>query len=643
MVEVIELEGTDGSSSTAGIDDRLGEDYLADGPLSSYLGDTERVAFVIHAKRGGVTVEGDGDSETYKPTRGHRTLVAITDLRLVIAIGGADAGGDRVIPIPFSSVTRIDTESGLLRKRLLVHTEAGEQWSLPGGGDLQAIVSYLEECTAAWSQVNRFAVRIDEQLATAQDRLDDGEPDAARQAAEEVLSVIAAGREQVGTFDIGEQVLAHADLDSYREAVRALQRRALATLADDHVERADRYEAAGRLRPAHAALRDARDAAAQARSIDADQPPDGEIEGRLQSVERDLARLEDQPRETATTALREAESIDDPQQRARRLADALSAHRDWLGLCWGPDAPFAGDPETIRERVLEIVDALVGAHTSVIEQLLAAAERLHANGRTEQALAACDEADDRIAAAREVVAELAPDREPTVVQWRIATDHRRALIEYDVSRDGSDHSIERDDHVTSGRTSAGDDRSDHEETIVAGITARDPDSAESSGSDLDPTDTSSWVSITDDPDDSRDSAADHRATLDTEIQAMDESRFTEFIAACWRELGWETTIFAHSSAKYDIMAIRRRAIDLRVLIWTVHTPGQDLDASVVDRCVTDRDDTERADAAALVTTADVPEPVRQRAADHDIKLLDRDDLLDLIEDERLDDLVPNAE
>ncbi len=642
MVEVIELDGEDGSGSPARIDERLSGEYLADGPLSSYLGDSEQVAFVIHAKRGGVTVESDENSETYKPTRGHRTVVAITALRLVIAIGGADAGSDRVIPIPFSAVTRIDTDSGLLRERLLVRTEAGQQWSLPVGGDLEAVVAYLEESKAAWSQADRFAARADEQLVAARSRLDD-EPDAALEAAEEALSVIAAGREQVRTFDVGDRVLVHADFDAYREEIRTVQRRALVRAADEHFERADHYEAVGRLRAAHEAFRNGRDAAERARSIDADQPPDGEIEERLQSVERDLARLEDRPRETATTALSDAEAIDDPQQRARRLADALAAHRDWLSLCWGPDSPFEGDTETIQERILEIVDALVGAHTSVIERLLAAAERLHANGRTEQALAACDEASDRLASARDAVAELAPDRESTVVQWRIAIDHQRALIEYDVSRDGSDHSIERDDHVTSGRTSAGDDRSGPEETIVAGITARDPDSAESSGSDLDPTDTSSWVSITDDPDDSRDSAGDHRATVDTEIQAMDESRFTEFIAACWRELGWETTIFAHSSAKYDIMAIRRRAIDLRVLIWTVHTPGQDLEASVVDRCVTDRDETERADAAALVTTANVPEPVRQRATDHDIKLLDRDDLLDLVEDERLADLVLDAE
>jgi len=636
MVEVIELDAEDGSGSPARIDERLGGDYLVDGPLSSYLGDREQVAFAIHAKRGGVTVEGDGDSETYKPARGHRTVVAITDLRLVIAIGGADAGSDRVIPIPFSAVTRIDTDSGLLRERLLLRTEAGQQWSLPAGGDLEAVVAYLEESKAAWSQADRFGARVDEQLVAARNRLDD-EPDAALEAAEEALSVIAAGREQVRTFDVGDRVLAHADFDAYHEEVRTVQRRALLTVADEHLERADHYEAAGRLRAAHEAFRDGRDAAEQARSIDADQPPGGDIDERLQSAERDLARLEDRPRETATTALSDAEAIDDPQQRARLLSDALAAHRDWLSLCWGPDAPFEGDPEAIRERILEIVDALVEAHTSVIERLLAAAERLHANARTEQALAACGEANDHLETAREVVTELAPDRESTVARWRIAIDHQRALIVRDEGRDstGSDHNIERDDHVKTEGTSAEHDRPDHGDSNVAGITARDTDSAESPGSDGDLTDTSRWVSISDD----RDSTADRRATLDTEIRAMDESSFTEFVAACWRELGWETTIFAHSSGKYDIMAIRRRAIDLRVLIWTVHTPGRGLDASVVDRCVTDRDDTERADAAALVTTADVPESVRQRAADHDIKLLDRDDLLDLVEDERLTDLL----
>jgi len=598
MVEVIELDDEDDSGSSARIDERLDGDYLVDGPLSSYLGDREQVAFVIHAKRGGVTLERDGDSETYKPTRGHRTVVAITDLRLVIAVGGADAGGDRVIPIPFSAVTRIDTDSGLLRDRLLVRTEAGEQWSLPADGDVQAIVSYLEESKAAWSQADRFGARADEQLVTARRRLEDGEPEAAREAADEALSVLAAGREQVRAFDVGDRVLVHADFDSDREDARTIQRRALVMLADDHLDRADQYEAAGRLRAAHDALRNARATAEQARSIGAGQPSDA-IDERLQSIERDLTRLEQHPRETAVTALNEADVVDDPRQRARRLAAALRAHRDWLSLCWGPDAPFDGDTETIRERILEIVDALVGAHTAVIERHLAAAEQLHATGRTEQALAACDVAADRLATARETVTELAPDQLPTVTQWRIAIDHQRALIEHATDITGSDHSIEWDGVSNDG---------------------------------------ASFVWISNDPD----SDDDRRATLDTEIRAMDESDFTTFVASCWRELGWKTTIFAHSSAKYDIMAIRRRAIDLRVLIWTVHAPGQDLDTSIVDRCITDRDDTDRADAAALVTTADVPDSVRQRAADHDIKLLDREALLDLVEDEQLADLVLDA-
>ena len=636
MVEVIKLDGGDSSNSTAQIDERLGGECLTGEPLSSYLGGNEQVAFVIHSKRRGVQIERDGDSETYKPTRGLRTVVAITDLRLVIAIGGADADGDRIIPIPFSSMTRIDTESGLLREQLIVRTSAGEQWSLPAGGDLKAITSHLEACKAAWSQVNRLGARIDERLMAARDRLEEGDPDAAREAAKEGLSMVAAGRDQLQTDDIGERVLAHAEFDTYRESIRALQRRALAMLAGDHIEQANDHEAAGRLRAAHESLQNARDATAQARSIDAERPSE-RLEDRQQSIERDLARIEGKPRETAITALKTAKSIDNPRQRAQQLAEALSAHRDWLGLCWGPAAPFEGDSEAIRARILEIVDRLIRAHTSVIERLLAAAQRLHTNGRSKQALSACDQAEGRLATANEIVAELDPDRTQTMTEWQITIDHQRALIERDDSPVdfGPQSATGWGDHTdVETTTTRADNGSGNGETIVAGVTTdeRDTDSAE-------PSDVGGNRNV--DlalADDAQGGSPDRRASLDMAIRSMDESAFTEFIAACWRELGWETTFFTKSSAKYDIMAIRRQAIDLRMLIWTVHTPSRDLDAATVDRCVTDRDETERVDAAALVTTADIPESVRQRAVDHGIKLLDRDDLLDLIENEQLTDL-----
>ncbi|MCU4718852.1 restriction endonuclease [Halapricum hydrolyticum] len=641
MAEIIELEGGEHPGSNERVDERLGPQYLAEGPLSSYLGEREEVAFVMHAKRGGVTVERDGVSETYKPARGCRTVVAITDLRVVIAIGGADEGGDRVVPIPFSTVTRVATDRGLLRERLVVRTEAGEQWSMPAGGDLDPVVAYLEEAREAWSQADRSAARIEEQLTTARAHLED-DPDAAREAAEEAVSMIAAGREGVRAFDLGDRVLVHAGFDEYRADVRSIQRRALAALAEAHAGRADRHEAAGRLRAACEAHEDARDTAEQALAIDAEQPPDEQLEAQIGTAERERARLEGLPRERATATLEDARSIDDPERRAERLADALAAHRDWIGLSWGPSAPFAGDPDSIRARILDVVDEIVDARTAVIDRLLAAAERLHAGGRTEQALSACSQADDHLQQALTVVTELAPDREETLRTWRVEIDHRRALIEREAVGvdDGNDPDSGSSGHDGPGEgppESTDASASTDNGGVVAGVTTKTADrtTPERESRHDDGGFGEAWERL----DTAPDRGADRRVSAEADLRAMDDGEFRTFVAACWSELGWETTIFAQSRGQYDVMAIRRQLIDLRVLIWTVHRPDGDLDASTIDRCVTDRDNVDRADAAAVVTTANVPDSVRDRAASHDIKLLDLQNLLDLLEDEGLTDLV----
>ncbi|QSG10466.1 Uncharacterized protein HSBGL_0020 [Halapricum desulfuricans] len=634
MAEIIELPREERSRSNERVDERLGGGYLADGALSSYLGNAETVAFVLHAKRGGVTVERDGGTETYKPSRGYRTVVAITDLRVVIAIGGADGGGDRVVPIPLSTVTRVETDSGLLRERLVVRTEVGERWSIPAGSDLDPVVAYLETARETWSRANRFAVRVEDHLTTARDRLDAGDPDGARDAADAALSAIASGREEVRALDLGDRVLDHAEFDAYRADVRAIQRRALADTADEHVERGERAERDGRLRAAHDALEAARDAAERALSIDADEPPDERLRERIETVERDRDRLETRPRERAKTALEDARSIDDPERRARRLTDALAAHRDWLGHCWGPSSPFAGDPDEIRAAILEIVDETVDVRTAVIDRLLAAAERLRAGGRTGQALSACDQADEQLEATQDVVSELAPDRDDALRAVRVEIDHERALIEREAGR-AEDVSGPDDRAASDEPPSAGPDSSASATETVAGVTTKAADPARSErdhGHDGDAVREQSSDEF-EFPGAERD-----RVTIEAEIRAMDEAAFTRFVAACWNELGWETTIFAQSRGQYDVMAIRRQLVDLRVVIWTVHDPGGDLDPSVVDRCVTDRDNVQRADAAAIVTTATVPDPVRERADRHDIKLLDFADLLDLVDTEGLADL-----
>ncbi|MEF8881527.1 MAG: restriction endonuclease [Halapricum sp.] len=588
------------------VDERLDGQYLADGPLSSYVGADERIAFVLRNKRSGASVEHDGGSETYKPGRPYRTLVAVTDVRLLVAVGGADADGDRVVSIPLSTVTAVGIESGLLGGGLTVRTETGEEWSIPCKGNLDPVVAYLEEAQRAWSQADRSAVDIEDRLETARDHIDSGAYSDALDTAEETISVIADTLARLRDFEIGDGIVANADFEEYRAEIRTIQRRAHAGIASERRAAASDHRAESRLRAVHDDLRRAREAYEQALSIGAERPPDDVIEASIEEIDRELQEVERAPVRAAAEALKEARTVDDPSDRAGQLSVALDRHRDWLGLCWGPDAPFVGDTDAIQAAILGIVDELLDARTSAIQRSLVDADRHQTRDERDEALAACDRASDHLESARDVVTELAPDRTELIETWDATIDEQRARIE------GHDRSEP-------------DGTSDADDEKVAGLAMADRATPD--------------ATATDEATASEERTDDKPASTEAKLEEMDQAAFTRLVSDAWRALGWETTVFAASVDQYDVMATRELPIALRVIVWTVHRPDGVLDAAVVDRCATDRSNVDRADAAALVTTADVPDDVRDRARDHNVKLLDHERFLDLLEREGLTDLV----
>jgi len=622
MGTVIDVHAAGKSDLDAVADDRLSGQYLAEGPISASVGEDEQVAFVIMNKRGGVTVDRGGDSETYKPGRNYRTLVAVTDVRLLIAVGGAGDSGDRIVSVPLSTITGVDTESSFLGGALVVETDAGEQWSIPCRDDLAPVTSYLQHAKRAWSKADRLLAEVDERITAAEDRLETDDHEGALELADDAISVVAHAREELSTFEIGRGVVANADFERREASIRTIQRRVHAGVASEQLTLARDASESRQYRTAHDHFERASDACERAMAIDADEPSDEELADRRAEIERELAALERAPAAVAADALEDAGTNDDPEDRAAALERALDTQRDLLGLCWGPEATFEGDPEQIRERIVGIVDEIVAARLDAVRQSLVAADRLAVRDRPEQALAECDRATEQLDAARDVARELVPDRVETIDTWAETVDEQRARVEDDgsaVTADAASVSGE----VATAAGPASTESAEPTDGVVAGTT------------------TVQEVAVSED--DATGATADSEQgdpeSPEEKVAALDQSSFTRLIADVWRELDWQTTAFTESVDQYDVMATREQPVELRMLVWAVHSPDSELDTTVVDRCATDRANVDRADVAALVTTGSVPEPVRERASEHNVKLLEREDLLALLEREELDHLV----
>lgn len=578
----------------------LSADYLAGEPLAATLGGSERAIFALVNKRGGVTVEDGAGSETYRPDRRYRTVATVTDRRLVLAVGGADDGADRVVTIPLSEVTSVESEDGLLGGRLVVETAAEERWSMPCKGDLEPVVSYLSAARRAWSRAEGFLDEVDVRIETARSAAD---PESTLSMVEQARTALDRGCDRLSTFEMGEAVTENAGFPDRRDALRAVERRAHFDAAEAAHERANERHERGAFRQAAEAFRSAQEAYESALTTTGPEPADTEILDRLEvlSWEReDLART---PLADAAVAFSRARGQEDPVQRARSLETALERYRTLLGLSWGPEALFEGDGDAIRERITAIVADLVTARSDAVRRALTAADRFAARDREGAALAACDTAETHLDVAREIAVELAPEHVDALDALRAGIDEQRERIR---APDGP--------------------RSDTEPAVPAGGT--ESTAEESSAV------TAEQEETADEPETTTGSSS----TMEARIESLDQDELTRFVADAWAASGWQTTVFTASVDQYDVIATRQWPIELRVLIW-VRARAQALDVAAVDRCAADRANDDRADIAALITGGEAPQAVRERADDHNVKLLERSDLARLVEREGTGELL----
>jgi hypothetical protein len=135
--------------------------------------------------RSGVTRDRDGEGTTVEPPDEYGAVAAVTDMRVLFLVGGADEDGrDHVASIPHEEVAGVETVEELLTSRLVVTTGAGAVWRFTARepSDLTDAASYLAEQATGDDHVRRAlseardrrdAARAADDDATTADRYDD--------------------------------------------------------------------------------------------------------------------------------------------------------------------------------------------------------------------------------------------------------------------------------------------------------------------------------------------------------------------------------------------------------------------------------------------------------------------------------------
>ncbi|MUV89254.1 hypothetical protein GJ629_04530 [Halapricum sp. CBA1109] len=171
MAPVIDLSGG-GEKRVSDIE----SSGLAGTPVTETVGPDEEVRYGLVSKRGDVTVERDGETTEHTAGRGYRTVTAVTDVRLLVVVGGDDGGDDRVVSIPVEAIDTVETHQSFLSGGLRIETAGGEKWSIPCKGDLDGVVEFVRTATRAWRRATGSPRRPGTYSTTPSERWRRGTP-----------------------------------------------------------------------------------------------------------------------------------------------------------------------------------------------------------------------------------------------------------------------------------------------------------------------------------------------------------------------------------------------------------------------------------------------------------------------------------
>ncbi|MDS0283026.1 hypothetical protein [Haloarcula onubensis] len=601
MGRIINLNSWDGEElpgvlSRTGGGGFLSTGYLADDPAIALVEDDETMQYVLTNRKRGVTVESADETSQVRPDSNHRTVVVVTDRRLLVLVGRDD--GDEQHSIDLSEVTGAASTAGRRNGQLSVDRDDGTTWEIPTGTDgLDAVVAYLREAAAAWREVEASLATVERRLSDATRREDDGEYDRALSAARETHEDIEAARSRAVGFSRDHPG------NALHERTQAVVARRVATLGAIRVARAreatatgDRLFRAGNYEGAREAFERAReeyDAALTESERRLDDP--GAIRAEHDRVDRLVADIDESPLPAAITADRAAVATDDPAEAAAHWESALSGYRLALEAAEGDgDSLYRGDPGQLGDRITTVAESLAAAQRTVGEEARRAgdwyADAQQYEAALEEFATAAEAFDAALATARESYPDAVPHLEADVDALQRRIDRARA------SRDGEDPGADRIE-------------SDDEPTYEVSATLGEVEGPTAIADAIEPR--------TDD--------SGPESTVER-LERLDAAGVADVVADALTATGWETQA-ASPRTPFELLATRG---DDRMGV--VVRNGDAADAVTECAAVTGAAGT---DTVLLATNAAATADLERRASERDVRLIDSASLAAVVESQRL--------
>jgi len=131
------------------------------------------------------------------------------------------------------------------------------------------------------------------------------------------------------------------------------------------------------------------------------------------------------------------------------------------------------------------------------------------------------------------------------------------------------------------------------------------------------------------------------AQLKTALQQMDPYEFEYFVADLWERMGWETTVSAESADKgIDVTARKSTPYDQLVLIQAKrYGPNTTVGSPDIQQYASLKHQQSGVDKVLMVTTNEYTQQARELADQLNVKLINGDDLVELIDKQEALDLV----
>jgi len=595
----------------------LSSGYLRDEPAQAHLHD-ESPVFVLTNQKRGVEINREEGVERVTPGSGYRTITVVTDRRIVVLVGDSShehVDGDQRLSAPFTEIETVTSDGGRRGGTLTVEQTSDVTWSIhTGKSGLTAVEEYVRTAMQAWNHVEATLDSVTRALVNALDCRDRGEYDDALDAAQAAADQLEDASRTAQEFTSEWPGTAMVD------RVGQVEQRCTNTLATVRVGRARQFADRGERRWREDELESAHDAYDRSKSeyeaIEALPTADIEdwerIEAEARRTERTIRRLEEAPLQAAVDADRAAKEAEDPEEAAEHLEAAIGLYQRAIGVDSSAEhRRFAGDPEDIRARLNEVVEAVT-------------AERRNAATKAKQA-----------------------------GEWYMGTDqYDLAVEEFETAREQFDRSIEvANDHYPEAVDHLETDRAAVEERLEHARAARDGESvapAETEAVDDEPDydveatigtseagDESEPVAEREGASEDEDTAADGDTEVDLEnrLRQLDDERFGEIVATVLGETGWS----AEATTDQTVVVARESPTAERMLVRLYHRPdGEPVTEAAIEECSELRRDRSNVDAVMMATSAGITDEATRRSRDEQVRLLDDECLAAVVESRDLE-------